>query len=184
MSEHFRPARRVTVHREDIIARWDISVDRFMQRMIADIESFIDRKELTRVFLGKRWNRTVIHELVLQMFYQAMHINSKFDWESMDIHRFLEVTVNGYVQPCLRGTCDRKEDVWFSRNMDVICDSITLDLEDYIVEQGMDGRYYEPILTRHSGNRLQVEVYDQRAYLWMLEDQRRREDTDDEDDGY
>lgn len=156
-----------------------------MQRMISQIESFIERKELTQKFLGKRWNRTVIHELIAQMLYQAMHMNSRFEWESMDIHRMLEVTTSEYVIPALRATSGREEANWMSRNIDVICESLQLDLEDYVVEQGMDGRYYEPIIQRHSGCRLQIEVYDQRAYLWMLDQENRnRNDNDDEDCGY
>ena len=168
MRKNYREERRISVHEQDIVRRWQISVERYVQRYMAVIEAYICEGTLTREFVGPRLRQRAVTEIVLQLVYNGMHLNSRFDWERFDTARLLEVACKNYIPEYGRRDFPDHDDCKMSRVLDVLTETTAADIEDFLVAEEMVGFYYEPVIEIVYGNQLFIEVYDYRAYQWML----------------
>lgn len=152
-----------------MVRRWTISLETYVQRILGNVRLAVDHGHLTDDFLGRRFGRREITEVVLQMTYNAMHLHAEFDWVEFDYADFLSVCIPSYRRKYHRSDNDNGSST-MSHTLDDIILRHVGDLEDLLVEREMTGRYYEPVITIVQRSLFQIEVYDWRAYQWMLQD--------------
>ena len=169
MRKSYREERRISIHEQDVVRRWQISVERFVQRYLAVVEAYICDGTLTRDFVGTRLRQRAVTELVLQLVYNGMHMNSRFNWERFNTERFMEAVCKNYIPVYGRRDHPDHIDCKMSRVLDVLCETTAADIDDFLVAEDMVGYYYEPVIEIVYGNQLFIEVYDYRAYQWMLD---------------
>lgn len=142
----------------------------------------MDETTLSREFLGDKLRQRAATEIVFQLVYNGMHIHSKFDWEKFDIPRLLEAVVKHYVPKYARRDTPNDVDCEMSGVLDTLIETLAADIEDYLIEEEMTGLYYEPTITVVYGNQFLIDVYDWRAYQWMLHQKERDAQEREEND--
>lgn len=172
---------RTRLEEQDIVRRWCMSAETFVQRIIGQVRYAVDEGHLTDEFLGKRFTRREVTEVVLQMTYNAMHIHAQFHWEAFDYGDFLAVCIPNYLRKYDRRD-DRNGFGTMSHHLDSIIQMQEGDLEDRLVEREMTGKWFSPVISIVQRSVLHIEVYDWRAYQWTLQqaDGRVRREQEDE----
>lgn len=181
MRKNYRASLRVRLDEQDIVRRWTISLETFVQQILGSVRLAVDYGHLSDAFLGRRFGRREITEVVLQMTYNAMHLHAEFDWEQFDYGDFLSVCIPDYRRKFNRTDNDNGAST-MSHTLDDIIDRYMGELEDLLVEREMTGRYYEPVITIMQRAQFMVEVYDWRAYQWTLQDRSRPRATEEENE--
>lgn len=173
---------RLSLNEDDIVRAWTISAEVYIQRFMGMIRSNVENGALTDEFLGSRFNHREVTELFLQLTYNAMHLHSKFEYESFDVDNFLSACIPNYVQKFSREDGELKARSQMSHVIDITIESYLIDLEDFLVSQGMVGFWFEPVITIYNRSFFRIEVYDWRAYQWTLQSKEKLVEKEDDDE--